>query len=157
MSPGSSRFFSAMENWGAIFTFEYSILLDPAISTQSDKQGVFTVAAHEIAHQWFGDLVTMRWWDDLWLNEGFASWMASRTTQRLHPQWNAILGTVNVRERAMNRDAIATTHPIVQRVETVEQAAQAFDAISYRRANQSSPCSKATSAKTRGARAFAVT
>ncbi|MGH8236924.1 MAG: M1 family metallopeptidase [Steroidobacteraceae bacterium] len=130
-SPGSSRFFGAMENWGAIFTFEYVMLLDPTISTQSDKQSVFSVAAHEIAHQWFGDLVTMRWWDDLWLNEGFASWMASRTTQRLHPQWNAILGTVNVRERAMNRDAIATTHPIVQKVETVEQAAQAFDAISY--------------------------
>ena len=85
-SPGSSRFFGAMENWGAIFTFEYAILLDPAISTQADKQGVFGVAAHEIAHQWFGDLVTMRWWDDLWLNEGFASWMASRTTQRLHPR-----------------------------------------------------------------------
>ena len=130
-SPGSSRFFSAMENWGAIFTFEYSILLDPAISTQSDKQGVFNVAAHEIAHQWFGDLVTMRWWDDLWLNEGFASWMASRTTQRLHPEWNAILGTVNVRERAMDRDSIVTTHPVVQKVETVEQASQAFDAISY--------------------------
>jgi aminopeptidase N len=130
-SPGSSRFFSAMENWGAIYTFEYAILLDPAISTELDKQGVFGVAAHEIAHMWFGDLVTMRWWDDLWLNEGFASWMASRTTQRLYPQWNAILGTVEARDRAMDRDSIATTHPIVQKVETVEQAAQAFDAISY--------------------------
>ncbi len=130
-SPGSSRFFGAMENWGAIFTFEYAILLDPTISTQADKQGAFTIAAHEIAHQWFGDLVTMRWWDDLWLNEGFASWMASRTTQRLHPEWNAILGTVGARERAIDRDAIATTHPVVQKVETVEQAAQAFDAISY--------------------------
>jgi aminopeptidase N len=129
--PGSSRFFGAMENWGAIFTFEYVMLLDPSISTQADKQAVFHIAAHEIAHQWFGDLVTMRWWDDLWLNEGFASWMASRTTQRLHPQWNTVLGTVNARERAMDRDAIETTHPIVQKVETVEQAAQAFDAISY--------------------------
>jgi aminopeptidase N len=130
-SPGSSRFFSAMENWGAIYTFEYAILLDPSISTELDKQGVFGVAAHEIAHMWFGDLVTMRWWDDLWLNEGFASWMASRTTQRLYPQWNAILGTVSSRDNAMQRDAIVTTHPIVQKIETVEQAAQAFDAISY--------------------------
>ncbi len=129
--PGSSQFFAAMENWGAIFTFEHALLLDPSISTQSDKQAVFSIAAHEIAHQWFGDLVTMSWWDDLWLNEGFASWMARRTMQRLHPEWNAILGTVNSRERAMERDAIETTHPIVQKVETVEQAAQAFDAISY--------------------------
>jgi aminopeptidase N len=130
-SPGSSRFFGAMENWGAIFSFEYVLLLDPSISTQSDKQSVFRVAAHEIAHQWFGDLVTMRWWDDLWLNEGFASWMASRTTQRLHPEWNAILDTVGSRGRAMDRDSIVSTHPVVQKVETVEQAAQAFDAISY--------------------------
>jgi aminopeptidase N len=130
-SPGSSRFFGAMENWGAIYTFEHAMLLDPAISTQADKQGVFGVAAHEIAHQWFGDLVTMRWWDDLWLNEGFASWMASRTTQRLHPEWSAELSAVGSRERAIDRDSIATTHPIVQKVETVEQAAQAFDAISY--------------------------
>ena len=130
-SPGSSRFFAAMENWGAIFTFEYALLLDPAISSQTDKQGVFRIAAHEIAHQWFGDLVTMRWWDDLWLNEGFASWMASRTMERLHPEWNAALRNVGARETAMERDSIATTHPVVQKVETVEQAAQAFDAISY--------------------------
>ena len=130
-APGSSRFFAAMENWGAILSFEYAILLDPSISTQADKQRVFSIAAHEIAHQWFGNLVTMGWWDDLWLNEGFASWMAGRTTERLHPEWNSALAAVNVRERAMERDAIVTTHPIVQQVETVEQANQAFDAISY--------------------------
>jgi aminopeptidase N len=130
-SPGSSQFFSAMENWGAIYTFEYAMLLDPSISTQADKEQVFGDEAHEMAHQWFGDLVTMRWWDDLWLNEGFASWMATRTTVKLHPEWHAELDAVSIRETAMNLDAVSTSHPIVQHVETVEQANQAFDAITY--------------------------
>ncbi|WP_426172927.1 M1 family metallopeptidase [Massilia sp. TWR1-2-2] len=130
-APGRSQFFSAMENWGAIFTFEYAILLDPAISTQGDKQIVFVTAAHEMAHQWFGNLVTMQWWDDLWLNEGFASWMESRMSERLHPEWNTRLNAVGVREQAMERDSVATTHPVVQHVETVEQASQAFDDITY--------------------------
>jgi len=132
-SPGASQFFSAMENWGAIFTFEHTLLLDPSISTQSDKQRVFAVAAHEIAHQWFGDLVTMSWWDDLWLNEGFATWMASRTTQKLHPEWNTRLESIGSRESAMALDAVASTHPVVQHVETVEQASQAFDSITYQK------------------------
>ncbi len=132
-APGRSQFFGAMENWGAIFTFEYAMLLDPAISTQTDKQEIFATAAHEMAHQWFGDLVTMRWWDDLWLNEGFASWMESRMTAQLHPEWNTALGAVNVREQAMARDSIATTHPVVQHIETVEQASQAFDEITYQK------------------------
>ena len=130
-APGQSQFFSAMENWGAIFTFEYSLLLNPAISTEADEQRVFNTAAHEMAHQWFGDLVTMRWWDDLWLNEGFASWMASRTTEKLHPEWHTNLELVDTRESAMSRDALVTTHPVVQHVETVEQASQAFDSITY--------------------------
>ena len=131
--PGRSQFFGAMENWGAIFTFEYALLLDPSISTQRDKQEVFATAAHEMAHQWFGDLVTMRWWDDLWLNEGFASWMESRMTARLHPEWNTALEAVNSRDGAMRRDALATTHPVVQHVATVEQASQAFDEITYQK------------------------
>ncbi|MYM34689.1 M1 family peptidase [Duganella sp. FT94W] len=130
-APGRSQFFSAMENWGAIFTFENSILLDPRVATQSDKEVSFLVAAHEMAHQWFGDLVTMAWWDDLWLNEGFASWMESRTTTRLHPEWHWELRAVDTREGAMERDALATTHPVVQRISTVEQASQAFDSITY--------------------------
>jgi len=132
-APGRSQFFGAMENWGAIFTFEYVLLLDPAYSTQADKQAVFLVAAHEMAHQWFGDLVTMQWWDDLWLNEGFASWMESRLTVRLHPEWNTALNAVNVRDAAMARDSVATTHPVVQHVTTVEQASQAFDDITYQK------------------------
>ena len=131
--PGQSQFFSAMENWGAIFTFEYALLLDPAISTQGDRQNVFVTAAHEMAHQWFGDLVTMRWWDDLWLNEGFASWMEGRITERLHPEWNSHLGAVGGRDGAMVRDSTAATHPVVQHIETVEQASQAFDEITYQK------------------------
>ncbi|MFT3762600.1 MAG: M1 family metallopeptidase [Pseudoxanthomonas sp.] len=131
-APGRSQFFSAMENWGAIFTFEYSLLIDPSIATVSDEQRVFEVAAHEIAHQWFGNLVTMQWWDDLWLNEGFATWMEGRTTARLHPEWNiGGVDAVYTSRGAMGRDAIATTHPVVQHVETVEQASQAFDGITY--------------------------
>ncbi|HEY4368843.1 MAG TPA: M1 family metallopeptidase [Steroidobacteraceae bacterium] len=130
-SPGGSQFFSAMENWGAIYTFESSILLNPAISTQADKQRAFSVAAHEMAHQWFGDLVTMSWWDDLWLNEGFATWMAGRTTTLMHPEWNTALAAVPERDGAMIRDSLATTHPVVQHVQTVEQASQAFDSITY--------------------------
>ena len=132
-APGRSQFFGAMENWGAVFTFEYSLLLDPAISTQSDKENIYTTLSHEMAHQWFGDLVTMRWWDDLWLNEGFASWMESRTTERLHPEWNTALSSVGGRESAMSQDALRTTHPVVQRIATVEQASQAFDGITYQK------------------------
>jgi aminopeptidase N len=130
---GRSQFFGAMENWGAIFTFEYALLFDPANSTQHDRQEIFATAAHEMAHQWFGDLVTMRWWDDLWLNEGFASWMEGRMTARLHPEWNTRLGAVGSRDGAMRRDSVATTHPVVQHIETVEQANQAFDEITYQK------------------------
>lgn len=129
--PGRSQFFAAMENWGAIFSFEYALLLDPKIATQVDREEVFATAAHEIAHQWFGNLVTMRWWDDLWLNEGFASWMEGRMTARLHPEWQTALNAVRTRDYAMQRDAVETTHPVVQHVETVEQASQAFDEITY--------------------------
>uniref|UniRef100_UPI00261B8B7F M1 family metallopeptidase n=1 Tax=Janthinobacterium sp. TaxID=1871054 RepID=UPI00261B8B7F len=132
-APGRSQFFAAMENWGAVFTFENSLLFNPAISTQADKENIYSTLAHEMAHQWFGDLVTMRWWDDLWLNEGFASWMESRTTAKLHPEWNTALSAVGVREAAMGLDALATTHPVVQRIATVEQASQAFDTITYQK------------------------
>ena len=132
-APGRNQFFCAMENWGAIFTFENAMLLDPENSTQADREQIFLTAAHEVAHQWFGDLVTMRWWDDLWLNEGFASWMETRTATRLHPEWRVELATVANRESAMELDALATTHPVVQPIATVEQANQAFDSITYQK------------------------
>jgi len=129
--PGQSQFFSAMENWGAIFTFERVLLDDPAVTTERERQAIFGVEAHEMAHQWFGDLVTMAWWDDLWLNEGFASWMANKATEHFHPDWGAEFDAVGSREDAMGQDSLVTTHPIVQKIRTVEQANQAFDAITY--------------------------
>ncbi len=156
-APGRSQFFSAMENWGAIFTFESSLLFDPATSNLSDKQRIFTTAAHEIAHQWFGDLVTMAWWDDLWLNEGFATWMEGRTTRKLHPEWDVDNVDAAFTSRGpMGLDAYATTHPIVQHIATVEQASQAFDGITYRKGSAVIRCWRITSAKTPGARACAA-
>ena len=129
--PGSSQFFAAMENWGAIFSFENILLVDPTITTEARRQDIFKVAAHEISHQWFGNLVTMAWWDDLWLNEGFASWMATRATVSLHPEWEPLLDRVRIREEAMTPNSLSTTHAVVQRIQTVEQMSQAFDSITY--------------------------
>ena len=129
--PGSSQFFGAMENWGAIFSFESVLLNDPAITSEERRQAIFKVAAHEMAHQWFGDLVTMAWWNDLWLNEGFASWMGSKATGIIHPEWDPALARIGSRESAMNLDSLTTSHPIVQNITTVEQISQAFDAITY--------------------------
>lgn len=129
--PGQSQFFSAMENWGAIFTFERVLLNDPKITSARTRQGIFTTDAHEIAHQWFGNLVTMAWWDDLWLNEGFASWMESKATAHFNPEWQSALDRVNGREGAMGLDAYVTTHPVIQKISTVEQTSQAFDTITY--------------------------
>jgi aminopeptidase N len=129
--PGSSQFFGAMENWGAIFYFERDLEIDARTSTESDKRGVYIVVAHEMAHQWFGDLVTMDWWDDLWLNEGFASWMELKATDQFHPEWRVWLDSQNAKEGAMRLDARAGTHPIIQPIVDVLQANEAFDAITY--------------------------
>lgn len=129
--PGQSQFFSAMENWGAIFTFERALLVDPKSTSEAARRRVYEIVAHEAAHQWFGNLVTMSWWDDLWLNEGFASWMATKVTDVMKPEWEMLLNRVDGREAAMSLDAYTTTHPVVQHVKTVEEANQAFDAITY--------------------------
>jgi aminopeptidase N len=130
-APGTSQFFGAMENWGAIFYFERDLLIDPRISTESDKQNVYLVVAHEMAHQWFGDLVTMAWWDDLWLNEGFASWMENKVTDHFHPEWKIWLQAQREKQAAMQEDARDGTHPIITPILDVTQASSAFDTITY--------------------------
>jgi aminopeptidase N len=130
-APGSSQFFGAMENWGAIFYFERDLLIDPRISTERDKQRVYLVIAHEMAHQWFGDLVTMAWWDDLWLNEGFASWMENKVTDHFHPEWKIWLQALGEKQFAMQEDARDGTHPIITPINDVLQASSAFDSITY--------------------------
>ncbi len=129
--PGGSQFFSAMENWGAIFYFEAALESDPTLSTQADLQKVYIVVAHEIAHQWFGDLVTMRWWDELWLNEAFASWMAGKVTDHFNPGWQIPLAAMRYTDNAMIIDGRQGTHPIVRPIRDVHEADSAFDAITY--------------------------
>jgi aminopeptidase N len=133
-APGSSQFFGAMENWGGILYFERTVLIDPKLVTESQRQNVFDTVAHEMAHQWFGDLVTMSWWDDLWLNEGYASWMASKAANDLNPDWHALSQSVAfARQGAFSQDAHSTTHPIIQHIRTADETSQAFDNITYRK------------------------
>jgi aminopeptidase N len=139
--PGG--FGGAMENWGAITYYESVLLFDPQTSSTKTKQDIFAVIAHEMAHQWFGDLVTMAWWDNLWLNEGFASWMGSKCTDRFNPEWNEWLRR-NVsrdpsrrigfpKDVAMQADARSTTHSVQQPIKTEAEANSAFDEITYRK------------------------
>ena len=122
-----------MENWGCIIYSDTAFLFDPKTSSHSAKERAFEVIAHEIAHQWFGDLVTMAWWDNLWLNEGFASWMGTKATDHFNPDWNIWTRAAGDKEHAMALDARATTHPIQQPVETEAQAGDAFDEITYQK------------------------
>ncbi len=127
--PGG--FGGAMENWGAIVYNESYLLFDPQSSAATVREDVFAVMAHEMAHQWFGDLVTMAWWDNLWLNEGFASWMGTKTTDHFNPSWDVWLRANDDKERAMSDDARRTTHPIQREVKTEQDAMSAFDSITY--------------------------
>jgi aminopeptidase N len=127
--PGG--FSGAMENWGGIVYTESALLVDPQKSTEATKRGVFRITAHEIAHQWFGNLVTMAWWDNLWLNEGFASWMAAKATEQMHPEWRPWLAGAADRDSVMEKDMLATTNPIQTPVTTEAQAANAFNNITY--------------------------
>jgi aminopeptidase N len=127
--PGG--FSGAMENWGAITYNDQLLLVNPS-STMQDRQTVFSIQAHEMAHQWFGDLVTMGWWDDTWLNESFASWLAAKETAARNPKWRWWEQEDESKESAMAADARASSHAIEQHVTDELQAANSFDSdITY--------------------------
>lgn len=127
--PGG--FGGAMENWGGITFFESRLLFDPATNADTARRPIFNIIAHEMAHQWFGDLVTMAWWDNLWLNEGFATWMATKASEQFYPQWQSWLNGYGQKQFALALDARRTSHPIQQPVVNESEAMVAFDAITY--------------------------
>ncbi len=123
--------YGAMENWGAITYREILLHVDKDTSIRARKS-VAHVIAHEIAHMWFGDLVTMRWWDDLWLNESFATFMDFKSTDRAYPEWKVWQDFVRTSTSgAMGRDALTKTHPIMAKVHDPEEIEELFDEISY--------------------------
>jgi aminopeptidase N len=121
----------AMENTGCITFREILLLVDEKQTPTDLKAEVASVIAHEMAHQWFGDLVTMQWWDDIWLNEGFATWMSSKPIQAWKPEWNMQLRDVVETAQSMDADSLINTHPIHQPAETPEEILELADDISY--------------------------
>ncbi len=122
----------AMENWGAVTYRESALLVDPEHSSAANKQWVALVIAHELAHQWFGNLVTMEWWTHLWLNEGFASYIEYLAVNKLFPSWDIwtqfAYNDLNV---ALKLDALKSTHPIEVKVGHPDEIGEIFDEISY--------------------------
>lgn len=122
----------AMENWGILTYRETALLLPPGASSARTMQRVAIVVAHEMAHQWFGDLVTMAWWDDLWLNEGFASWMEVKAVDHLFPEW--CMWDIFLAEdmtEGLELDGLSRSHPIEVPVGNPHEINEIFDAISY--------------------------
>jgi len=124
----------AMENAGCITFREVLLEIDEKQGSVDLKKTIASVVAHEMAHQWFGDLVTMKWWDDIWLNEGFATWMSSKPIQAWKPEWNFNLDDVSNTGGTLNTDSLANTRPIHQAAETPAQIQELFDGIAYGKA-----------------------
>ena len=121
----------AMENAGLIISREVVALVDPKTASRRQEALVAAVTAHEFAHMWFGDLVTMRWWDDLWLNEAFASWMSYHVVDALTPEYHVWDEAQDRKTQALRTDAMANTHPIYNPVETPAGINENFDEITY--------------------------
>jgi aminopeptidase N len=121
----------AMENFGAITFRETDLLLDPKTATFRAQRNATLAIVHEMAHQWFGDLVTMQWWDNVWLNEGFATWMENKWTGAMHPEWEIPQYVAGDKQSTLNVDAQPTTRAIRARADTPEEIDQMFDRIAY--------------------------
>ncbi|XP_043064909.1 aminopeptidase N-like [Drosophila ficusphila] len=122
----------AMENWGLVTYKETSLLYSPEHSTQIDKLRITNIVAHELAHQWFGNLVTMKWWNDIWLNEGFATFVSNLCIEHIHPEWRSVEPKIFANQlRFFNKDSLESSHPISRPIELVSQIFESFDEIAY--------------------------
>ena len=121
----------AMENAGLVTYREVALLLDPATASLPVQKRVAEVITHELSHQWFGNWVTMAWWDDLWLNEAFATWMAYKIVDGWKPEWRVWLDFDAGKASALQLDALRSTHPIRAEVHNASEATESFDAITY--------------------------
>ncbi|QHN05065.1 M1 family peptidase [Granulicella sp. WH15] len=124
----------AMENFGAITYRETDLLVDEKNAGINSRKRVASVVAHEMAHQWFGDMVTMQWWDNLWLNEGFATWMADKASGEWKPEWNFPEDTADTLDQTLNYDAGKTTRTIRATADTPAEIEEMFDGIAYGKA-----------------------
>ena len=124
----------AMENFGCITYRETDLLIDDKTASIPAKKRVALVVAHETAHQWFGDMVTMQWWDNLWLNEGFATWMETKSIAKWHPDWNYREDEAEDLDNTLNLDSQPTTRTIRAKAETPSEINEMFDGIAYGKA-----------------------
>jgi len=122
----------AMENWGLVTFRTVALLFDEKKSSAASKERVCTTVAHELAHQWFGNLVTIDWWSDLWLNEGFATFVGTLATDHLNPEWKIFTSfVVDDLQSALNLDGLRSSHPVQVEINKATEVDQIFDQISY--------------------------
>ncbi len=122
-----------MENAGSIFYRDTALLLDEATASAQGRRRRATVAAHEIAHQWFGDFVTAAWWDDIWLNEGFATWMETKPIEAWHPEWHLEDDDAESAQKVISTDSLGATRAIHGDPKNSSEIKEMFDGITYQK------------------------